>query len=61
MKNSRLSFDVTVGSPETADFVLDFRFQRHALVENAFKEKLEEKKQELEEHFRQELENRMRK
>ena len=57
MQKGRLSFDVTVGSPETADFVLDFRFPSdEAIVENAFKEKLEEKKQELEEHYQEELE-----
>ncbi len=45
---TRLSFDVSVGSPETADFVLDFRYPGdEAIVDNAFKKKLNEKKEEL--------------
>ncbi len=53
-QSSRLSFDVTVGSPETADFVLDFRFPSdEAMVQNEFKAKLEAKKSELQEQFQE--------
>ncbi len=50
--SQRLSFDVTVGPPELADFVLDFRFPGpEAQVQNEFKAKVEEKKQELEQEY----------
>lgn len=43
--SGRLAFDVSVGPPETADFVLDFRLPQddEALVKNAFEMKVEEK------------------
>lgn len=43
--SGRLTFDVTVGPPETADFVLDFRLpEEDVLVENAFRRAVEEKR-----------------
>ncbi len=40
----RLTFNVTVGPPNTADFVIDFRLpEEDVLVENAFKKALDEK------------------
>lgn len=51
-KTSRLSFDVTVGAAETADFVLDFHASDEgALVANEFKTKLDEKKAALESEY----------
>lgn len=51
-KNSRLTFDVTVGKPETADFVIDFRLpEEDMLVENAFEEKVKETESVLKEKF----------
>jgi hypothetical protein len=46
---------VSVGPPETADFVLDFRLPQDdsSLVQNAFDEKVEEKKKELEKTYQQ--------
>lgn len=47
-EKTRLSFDVSVGSPETADFVLDFRYPSdEAMVGNAFKKAVDDKKAEL--------------
>lgn len=48
--STRLTFDVSVGAPETADFVLDFRLPQddETLVQNAFEEKVEKKTKELE-------------
>lgn len=55
-ENLRLSFDVSVGSPDTADFVLDFRYPSdEAIVENAFKKELEEKKAQLEAEYQEKL------
>lgn len=53
--STRLAFDVTIGEPETADFVLDFRLpaEEEALVKNAFEEKLNEKTKELESAFKE--------
>ncbi|HOW87316.1 MAG TPA: TrbG/VirB9 family P-type conjugative transfer protein [Candidatus Omnitrophota bacterium] len=47
--SSRLAFDVSVGAPDTADFVLDFRLPQddETLVHNAFEEKVEKKVEEL--------------
>jgi len=51
---TRLSFDISVGVPETADFVLDFRYPGdEAIVDNAFKRKLKEKKEELESAYQE--------
>ena len=49
-ESGRLAFDVSVGHPETADFVLDFRLPQddELLVKNAFDEKVERKVKELE-------------
>lgn len=53
---TRLSFDVTVGSPETVDVVLDFRYPTdEALVDNAFKKKLNEKEAILEAKYQEKL------
>ena len=44
-QSGRLTFDVTVGPANTADFVIDFRLpQDDVLVENAFEKALQEKK-----------------
>ncbi len=52
-QKSRLSFDVSVGLPETADFVLDFRYPGdEVMVDNAFKKKLDEKIGELEADYK---------
>jgi hypothetical protein len=53
-ESGRLAFDVSVGPPETADFVLDFRFPHddEMLVQNAFEKKVEEKAKALEEKYR---------
>lgn len=52
--SGRLTFDVSVGIPETADFVLDFRLPQddETLVKNAFYEKVREKTMELEKQYR---------
>lgn len=51
----RLAFDVTVGPPDTADFVLDFHLPQEdeTLVRNAFKQKVEEKVQEFEKTYQE--------
>jgi len=50
--SGRLTFDVTVGDPNTADFVLDFRLPKNeAMVENEFKAQVEAKKGELQKAF----------
>ena len=53
--SGRLAFDVSVGGPETADFVLDFRLPQddEMLVQNAFDKKVEEKSQQLEKEFKE--------
>jgi len=53
--SGRLAFDVSVGGPETADFVLDFRLPQddEMLVQNAFDKKVEEKSQHLEKEFKE--------
>jgi hypothetical protein len=52
--SGRLTFDVSVGAPETADFVVDFRLpeQDEELVQNAFQQKVEQKSKELEKEFK---------
>lgn len=52
-QSGRLAFDVTVGAPETADFVLDFRLPQddELLVKNAFDEKVDQKVRELEKTY----------
>lgn len=52
--SGRLAFDVSVGPPSTADFVLDFRLPQDdsMLVRNAFEEKIEQKAKELEGEYR---------
>lgn len=51
-QNARLTIDLSVGDPETADFVLDFRFSDpDALVENAFQDKVEKTEAEIKEHY----------
>ncbi len=50
--SGRLSFNVTVGPPATADYVLDFRLPvEEAIVDNAFKKALNQKYGELENEF----------
>ncbi len=51
--SGRLTFDVSVGVPETADFVVDFRLpeQDEVLVQDAFDRKVKEKSAELEKEF----------
>jgi len=50
--SGRLTFDVTVGDPDTADFVLDFRFPKNeAMVENEFKAQVEAKRAELQKTY----------
>lgn len=54
-ESSRLTFDISVGAPETADFVMDFRLPQddEALVMNAFDKKVEEKDKQLEQKYQQ--------
>lgn len=54
-ESGRLVFDVSVGSPQTADFVLDFRLpiDDEYLVRNAFDEKVQEKVLELESSYQE--------
>lgn len=48
MKSGRLTFEVSVGSPETADFILDFRDQEDdAFIGNEIKVKVDEKSEEI--------------
>lgn len=55
-EKTRLSFDLSVGAPETADFVLDFRYPGdESLVDNLFKKKMNEKKAELEASYQEKL------
>ena len=53
-ESGRLAFDVFVGPPESADFVLDFRLPQEdeTLVKNAFDKKVEEKVVVMEENYR---------
>jgi len=47
--SGRLAFEVTVGLPETADFVLDFRLPEsdETLVQNAFRKRVDEAEDKL--------------
>ncbi len=55
-EKTRLSFDLSVGAPETADFVLDFRYPTdESLVDNLFRRKLNDKKMELEASYQEKL------
>lgn len=58
-ESGRLAFDLSVGSPETADFILDFRLphEDEALVENAFEKRVKAKVDELEASYQKEAEN----
>ena len=51
--SGRLTFDVSVGAPQAADFVLDFRLpeQDEELVRNAFDQKVEVVKQTLKKEY----------
>ncbi len=53
-ESGRLAFDVSVGPPESADFVLDFRLPQEdeTLVKNAFDKKVKEKVAVMEENYR---------
>ena len=53
--SGRLAFDVSVGHPETADFVLDFRLPQddESLVKNAFEMKVEEKVSAIKKSFQE--------
>lgn len=57
-ESTRLAFDVTVGSPDTADFVLDFRLPKddESFVKNAFEAKVKEKTGKLEAEYREKKE-----
>lgn len=57
-ESTRLAFDVTVGPPDTADFVLDFRLPKddESLVKNAFDAKVKEKTGKLETEYRKKTE-----
>ena len=51
-ESGRLAFDVTVGSPDTADFVLDFRaLQSDVFVEGAFKKAVEKESSAVKEEY----------
>ncbi|PIQ87188.1 MAG: hypothetical protein COV74_01310 [Candidatus Omnitrophica bacterium CG11_big_fil_rev_8_21_14_0_20_45_26] len=54
-ESGRLAFHVTVGLPETADFVLDFRMLEDdkLLVKNAFEERIQEKQKEIEAAYKE--------
>lgn len=55
-QTGRLSFDISVGPAETADFVVDFRFPTDdIMVENAFQERIEEKQRELEKDYQEKV------
>jgi hypothetical protein len=53
--SGRLAFDVSVGPPSSADFVLDFRLPQDdsMLVRNAFEEKVQEKANQLENKYQE--------
>lgn len=53
--NGRLAFDISVGLPETADFVMDFRLPQddESLVVNAFDKRVEEKSKQLEKTYQE--------
>jgi type IV secretory pathway VirB9-like protein len=53
--SGRLAFDVSVGPPSSADFVLDFRLPQDdsMLVRNAFEEKVQEKAKQLENKYQE--------
>jgi hypothetical protein len=52
-QSGRLAFDLSVGPPGTADFVLDFRLPENdeILVQNAFEKRVSEKAGELEKNY----------
>ena len=52
-ESGRLAFDISVGPPGTADFVLDFRLPENdeILVQNAFEKRVSEKAGELEKNY----------
>jgi type IV secretory pathway VirB9-like protein len=54
-ESGRLAFDVSMGAPETADFVLDYRLPKddESLVQNAFEKKVEEKAAVIKEDYQQ--------
>jgi hypothetical protein len=54
-ESGRLAFDVSVGQPETADFVLDFRLpeEDESLVKNAFDKKVEEQVSQIEQAYQE--------
>ncbi len=54
-EDGRLAFDISVGAPETADFVMDFRLPQddEALVVNAFDKKVKEKDKQLEKKYQE--------
>ncbi|MDA9101350.1 TrbG/VirB9 family P-type conjugative transfer protein [Omnitrophica bacterium] len=53
--SGRLAFDVCVGPPQTADFVIDFRLPQtdELLVRNAFEKKVRSEVAQIEESFRE--------
>jgi len=53
-KSSRITFDVSVGSPETANYVFDFRERdQDALVENAFEARVNTTESKLKENYKE--------
>jgi len=56
--SGRLTFDVTVGAPETADFVLDFRLpEDDVFVENAFDKRIHEKEAVIQKEYQEKEKN----
>ncbi|MBI4970242.1 MAG: TrbG/VirB9 family P-type conjugative transfer protein [Candidatus Omnitrophica bacterium] len=51
-QSGRLTFDISVGHPETADFILDFRTEdKDVFVENAFREEVKKKEEIIKKEF----------
>ncbi len=56
--SGRLTFDVSVGSPETADFVLDFRLRADdVFVENAYDKRIHEKEAVVQKEYQEKEKN----
>lgn len=53
-QSGRLSIDISVGSPETADFILDFRKRSEdVFVENVLKKEISKKEEEIKNEYQQ--------
>jgi len=56
--SGRLTFDVSVGAPETADFVLDFRLpEDDVFVENAYEKRIHEKETVFQKEYQEKEKN----